>query len=99
MSLKFYIIVNFIVNRELHTILVNLTKIFHSVGRDNLWKVLKELSNPDKILRVALFFYKDMETYVISVGEKSKLLALMNGTKQCLLYFLFLITLFYLILH
>lgn len=46
-------------------ILLNLTKTFHSVGHDTLWKVLKELSNPDKILRVALFFHKDMKMYVI----------------------------------
>ena len=60
----------------------NLTKDFHTVNRNTLWKVLEKLSIPDNMLHIIISFHEGMKASVSSDGEFSDSFDLTNGIKQ-----------------
>ena len=55
--------------QELYIVFVDLTKVFDTVNRQALWKVLKKLGIPDKMLNVIISFHEGMKAPVVSDGE------------------------------
>ena len=68
-------------NQELYMVFVDLTKAFDTVNRHALWKVLKKLGMPDKMLNIIISFHKGMKAAVVSDGEFSDSFDVTNGTK------------------
>ena len=63
-------------------VFVDLTKAFDTVNRDALWKLLKKLGIPDKMLTVIISFHYVMKAAVLSDREISDSFDVKNGTKQ-----------------
>ena len=58
-------------NQELYIVFVDLAKAFDIANRHALWKVLKKLGIPDKILNIIISFHEGMKAAVVSDGEFS----------------------------
>ena len=67
---------------ELYMVFVDLTKAFDTVSRESLWKVLRKLGVPQKMLDVITAFHCGMKACVRSDGEQSECFDVTNGTKQ-----------------
>ena len=55
--------------QELYIVFVDLTKVFDTVNQQALWKVLKKLGIPEKMLNVIISFHEGMKAPVVSDGE------------------------------
>ena len=69
-------------NHELYMVFIDLTKAFDTVNRKALWRVLKRLGIPDKMLNVIISFHEGMKASVLSDGVFSDSFDVSNGTKQ-----------------
>ncbi|CAI9734599.1 Hypothetical predicted protein [Octopus vulgaris] len=61
---------------------IDLTKALDAVNQQAIWKVLKKLGIPDKMLNVIIFFHEEMKAAVMSGGEPSASFDVTNGKKQ-----------------
>ena len=68
-------------NSDLYMVFVDLTKAFDSVNRDALWKVLKKVGIPDRMLNVIISFHENMKARVRGYGNFSEAFNVKTGTK------------------
>ena len=61
---------------------IDLTKVFDSVHREGLWKVLKKIGCPDKFVSIVRSFHDGMMGCVLDDGEISSPFDISHGTKQ-----------------
>ena len=66
----------------LYIAFIDLTKAFDLVSRDGLFKVLKKIGCPEKLLSIIISFHKSMTGVVSFDGEISSSFPITNGVKQ-----------------
>ena len=69
-------------NQELYMVFVDVTKAFDTVNRQALWKVLKKLGIPDKMLNTIISFHEGMKASILADGKLSGSFGATNGPKQ-----------------
>ena len=71
---------------DLYTTFVDLTKVFDTVSRDGLWKILPKYGCPEKIISIVQQFHDGMRAHVQDNGDTLEALVITNGVKQgCIL--------------
>lgn len=65
------------------------TKVYDTLNCDTLWKVVKELRIPDKMLEVVICFNQDIKASVISDRESSDLFTNVPSVKYFMTFVLF----------
>ncbi|KAK2189686.1 hypothetical protein NP493_99g00005 [Ridgeia piscesae] len=80
-------------NSSLYINFVNFEKVFDSLDRDTLWKLLQHYAIPDKLISLIRNSYEDMACRVILAGQLTDSFMVKTGMRQgCLLSpFLFLL--------
>ena len=68
--------------RDLYIVFVDLTKAFDSVNRRGLWKLLRRLACPAKLVNIAKEFHEGMKARVVGSGAESVPFDAKNGVKQ-----------------
>ena len=66
----------------LYIAFINLTKAFDLVSREGLFKVLKKIGCPDKLLSIIISFHENMTGVVNFDGDSSSPFPIRNGVKQ-----------------
>ena len=67
-------------------VFVDFTKAFDTVNHAGLWKILRNIGCPDKIVNLIEAFHEGMMAHVLNNGSVSEDFLLKNGTKQgCIL--------------
>lgn len=69
-------------NHELYLVFVDPTKDFDAVNREALWKDLKMLGIPNRMLNVTISFHGAMKAAVVFNEEFSNFFDVTNDTKQ-----------------
>ena len=69
-------------NKPLHTVFVDLTKAFDTVSREGLWKLLRKVGCPDRMVAIIRSFHDGMMGRVFDSGKYSEPFDITNGAKQ-----------------
>ena len=73
-------------HQDLYMIFIDLTKAFDSVHREGLWKILKKIGCPPKLISVTCSFHDGMLGCVLDNGETFAPFHVTQGTQQgCIL--------------
>ncbi|XP_065572926.1 uncharacterized protein LOC136035227 [Artemia franciscana] len=86
-------------NKKLYLLFIDFEKVFDSVDRDTLWKILKYYRVPDKLVKMIIALYEDSECCVRTENRDTRFFKIMSGVKQrCVLSpFLFVIVMDYIL--
>ena len=68
--------------RDLYTTFVDLTKVFDTVSRDRLWKIMEKFGCPSTFITIVRQFHDDMMARVLDDGEASEAFPVTNRVKQ-----------------
>ena len=69
-------------NLDLYMVFVDLTKVFDSVSREGLRKLLLKIGCPPRIVKIIRSFHDGMMARVSDLGTTSEAFPVTNGTKQ-----------------
>ena len=69
-------------NRQLYTAFVDLTKVFDTVSREGLWRIMAKFGCPGKFLTIVHQFHDGMNAKVLDTVEFSDAFPVSNGVKQ-----------------
>ena len=69
-------------HRDLYIVFVDLTKVFDSVNRNLLWRVLGRIDCLCNLVNIIRSFHNNMSASIIDSGASSKSFAVTNGVKQ-----------------
>ena len=61
---------------------VDLTKVFDTVSREGLWKIMSKFGCPDRFVKIVRQFHDGMTTRVLDDGSSSEPFQVTNGVKQ-----------------
>ena len=67
---------------DLYMTFVVLTKVFDTVSREGLWKIMAKFSCPTKVIAMVRQFHDGMLAWVQNDGEFSDSFPMTNGLKQ-----------------
>ena len=68
--------------RSLYVTFMDLTKVFDTIGRDGLWKLLPKFGCPPHLTNIIHQFHKGMEGCINICGELSDQFPINNSVKQ-----------------
>ena len=66
----------------LHAHFVDFKKVFDSIHREGLWRIMKAYDIPDKLIRMVKIMYDDFECSVLDEGEQTRWFKITTGVKQ-----------------
>ena len=69
-------------NMDLYMTFVDLTKAFHTVSREGLWKIMAKFGYPTKFIAIVRQFHDGILARVQNDGEFSVPFPVTNGIKQ-----------------
>ena len=69
-------------NMDLYMTFVDLTKAFHTVSREGLWKIMAKFGCPTKFITIVRQFHDGILARVQNDGEFSVPFPVTNGVKQ-----------------
>ncbi|KAJ1200347.1 hypothetical protein NDU88_004171 [Pleurodeles waltl] len=73
-------------NRNLYTMVEDLTKAFDTVSREGLWRIMENFGCPGKFIGMVCQFHGGMLSRVLDDGEYTDVFPVTNGLKQgCIL--------------
>ncbi|VDM01297.1 unnamed protein product [Schistocephalus solidus] len=70
------------IQTDLYSTFVDLTKAFHTVNRDGLWKVMQKFGCPERFTHMVRQLHDGMTARVTDNGAVSEAFAVINGVKQ-----------------
>lgn len=68
--------------KDLYIAFIDLTKVFDSVHRPTLWKVLSKIGCPEKYIRMIHLLHDNMSASVLIDGESTESFVVKTGVKQ-----------------
>ncbi|KAJ1175437.1 hypothetical protein NDU88_000725 [Pleurodeles waltl] len=69
-------------NRDLHTMFVDLTKVFDTVSPEGLWQIMEKSGFPGKFISMVRPFHYGMLARVLDDGDSSNVFPVTNGVQQ-----------------
>ena len=73
-------------NVDIYMTFVDLSKTFHTVSRDGLWKIMAKFGCPPRFIAMVRQFHDGMQARVQNDGEFSEPFEVTNGVKQGVLW-------------
>ena len=69
-------------HQDLYMTFVDLTKVFDTVSREGLWKIMSKFGCPDRFVKIVRQFHEGMMARVLDDGNASKSFPVTNGVTQ-----------------
>ena len=63
-------------------LLIDFMKVFDSIHRESLWKIIKSYGIPDKLTKMVQLMYEDFERTVLEKREHTRWFKITKGIKQ-----------------